>query len=130
MAGVKFEIRDSSGAVVETVITDENGKAISSALTINAGKENVFTVKEVSAPDYVYLNETVFEAVLVNDNEIKLEGFDHGFIGGATGLIKEKTSEELRSFLLFIFLQDAFPMPMQRQEYLRRNAQPSSPARR
>ncbi len=29
------------------------------------------------------------DVLLVNDNEIKLTGFDHGFIGGATGLIKE-----------------------------------------
>ena len=29
------------------------------------------------------------DVLLVNDNEIKLTGFDHGFIGGATGLINE-----------------------------------------
>lgn len=33
--------------------------------------------------------ENKIDVLLVNDNEIKLEGFDHGFIGGATGLIKE-----------------------------------------
>ena len=27
--------------------------------------------------------------ILVDDNKIKLTGFDHGFIGGATGLINE-----------------------------------------
>lgn len=29
------------------------------------------------------------DVLLVNDNEIKLNGFDHGFIGGATGLLNE-----------------------------------------
>lgn len=33
--------------------------------------------------------ENNIDVLLVNDNEIKLTGFDHGFIGGATGLIKE-----------------------------------------
>ncbi len=30
------------------------------------------------------------DVLLVNDNEIKLKEFEHGFIGGATGLINEK----------------------------------------
>ena len=29
------------------------------------------------------------DVLLVNDNEIKLAGFDHGFIGGATGLLNK-----------------------------------------
>ncbi len=33
--------------------------------------------------------ENDIDVLLVNDNEIKLTEFDHGFIGGATGLIKE-----------------------------------------
>lgn len=33
--------------------------------------------------------ENKIDVLLVNDNEIKLTGFDHGFIGGATGLIKK-----------------------------------------
>ncbi|MBO7253800.1 MAG: hypothetical protein J6V36_00680, partial [Clostridia bacterium] len=68
--GVKFEIRNAAGELIETITTDASGKAISSALVIAVGSENIFTVKEVSAPDYVYINDTVFEAVLVNNNEI------------------------------------------------------------
>ncbi len=70
MEGVKFEIRNASGELIETITTDENGKAISSALIIAVGSENLFTVKEVYAPDYVYINETVFEAILSDDNQV------------------------------------------------------------
>ncbi len=70
MEGVKFEINDSNGNSVEVITTDENGKAISSALNISVGEENVFTVKEVHAPDYVYMGEEIFTAVLKDDNQI------------------------------------------------------------
>lgn len=33
--------------------------------------------------------ENNIDVLLVNDNQIKLTGFDHGFIGGATGLLNE-----------------------------------------
>ncbi len=70
MAGVKFEIRDAAGELVETIVTDENGKAISSAISITLGTENIFTVKEVYAPDYVFINDTTFEAILTENNQI------------------------------------------------------------
>jgi len=37
------------------------------------------------------LNKNNIDVLMVNDNKIKLKNFEHGFIGGATGLLNENT---------------------------------------
>ena len=37
------------------------------------------------------LNKNNVDVLMVDDNKIKLENFEHGFIGGATGLLNENT---------------------------------------
>lgn len=54
LEGAKFEIRNSTNAVVETIITDASGRAETQTLT--PGR---YTVKELNAPDGYILDETV-----------------------------------------------------------------------
>ena len=63
LKGVEFKVYDESGNVVDTLITDENGEAVSKRLPIN----QKFKVKESkSLEDYV-LNEEVKTVTLTQD---------------------------------------------------------------
>ncbi|MEG0510548.1 MAG: SpaA isopeptide-forming pilin-related protein, partial [Clostridia bacterium] len=55
LSGVKFEILDSNKKVIKTVITDKNGKASVSGLTV--GK---YYYREVSAPEHIVLDTKVY----------------------------------------------------------------------
>jgi uncharacterized surface anchored protein len=59
LSGAVFEIKNSSGAVVDTLITDKNGKAQSKDL-----KLGVYTVSEKNAPYGYVLNTTVYSTEL------------------------------------------------------------------
>ena len=67
LAGAKFEIRDKAGNVIETLITDKNGKAESKELEIASFKDGKYEtainydVVEVEAPKGYLLDETVKE---------------------------------------------------------------------
>lgn len=51
---VEFNIYDESGNVVDTLITDENGEAVSKKLPVN----QEYTIKEIKTDDSYVLNET------------------------------------------------------------------------
>ena len=62
LEGVKFEIYDDSGNKVQTITTDENGKAISMRLPV----DTTYTVKEVETLDNYYLNTETYEVTFNN----------------------------------------------------------------
>ena len=65
LAGVKFEITDEKGNVVDTLTTDENGKATSKKLPLG----NYF-YKEVWAPENVVMDKEAHPFALVQNNQV------------------------------------------------------------
>lgn len=63
--GVEFTIYDSNGAEVEKIVTDSNGKAMSSKLPL--GK---YTVKETKAADGYIISDEVYIFDIVSQNNI------------------------------------------------------------
>ena len=86
LANVVFEVYDSQDNLVDTITTDENGKAITKELVIGTYK-----IKEVSSAKYYLLNEETsevaieddgtFDVEITNDNvDIDIEVKKYGFI--------------------------------------------------
>ena len=61
--GVEFKVYDENGNVVDTLVTDENGEAISKRLPIN----QIYTVKETKTNEFYVLTETPKTIVLEQD---------------------------------------------------------------
>ena len=65
LENAKFEVYDKENNLVDTLITDKNGEATTKELL--KGK---YTLKEVESPDYYILTDEIFEAEIVNHQEI------------------------------------------------------------
>ena len=65
IAGVKFEIKDSEGNVVETITTNEKGIATSKTLTV--GK---YTYKEIYAPEEFVMDSKEYEFSVTGVNQV------------------------------------------------------------
>ena len=70
LSDVVFEVYDSENNLVDTITTDETGKAITKELII--GK---YTVKEVKSAKYYLLNENIYEVTIEDDGtfDVKVE---------------------------------------------------------
>lgn len=60
-----YEIYNSKGEIVDTITTDENGKAITDLLV-----KGVYTIKEVKAPEYYLIDEKIYTAQIKENKEI------------------------------------------------------------
>ena len=67
LEGVEFEIFDSDNKLVETLITDESGKAISKDLEVGR-----YIVKEKNTNRYYILNDNEFIVNIAQNNEVKV----------------------------------------------------------
>ena len=66
LEGVKFEILDKEGKIVDRLITDTNGEAISKKLKIN----DIYTIKETETQKNYILSEQMLKIIL-KENQIK-----------------------------------------------------------
>ena len=83
LEGVKFEVYDEDNNLIETLITDENGEAITSRLPIS----HEYTVKEVETnKTYVLSKET--QTVTLEENEIRNLIFENEKKKGQIQVIK------------------------------------------
>ena len=62
---VTFEVYDLEDNLVDTITTDENGKAITKELL-----KGCYKIKEISSAKYYLLNENIYEAEIIKDQEI------------------------------------------------------------
>ncbi|MGN0973311.1 MAG: collagen binding domain-containing protein [Bacilli bacterium] len=62
---ITFEIYDLEDNLVDTITTDETGKAITKELL-----KGCYKIKEISSGKYYLLNNNVYDAEIVNDQEI------------------------------------------------------------
>ena len=81
--GVKFEILDSNKNVIETIVTDENGKATSKDLPIGT-----YYYREVEAPDNVYMDTKEYKFKITETNTVIVKTVVNKLIEGSLKIIK------------------------------------------
>ena len=85
LEGAVFEIYDKAGNVVDTIVSDYNGRAVSSRpLPLSR-----YTIREVKAPDYYAINPTVLNAYLEHEGQIVTFEVEDNSV--ATGVAIKKT---------------------------------------
>ena len=89
LSGVKFEIADKDGNVVDTIVTDENGKAISKKLMLGT-----YTYKEVEAPSNVVMDTTAHEFILNENNQVITKEVVNKVKEGKLKIIKVDENDE------------------------------------
>ena len=85
LRGVKFEVQDKDGKVLETLKTDKNGEAITSKYAIK-DYENLY-LKEVETNEKYVLNDKITK-VKLEENKIKNVVFENEKIKGKIKIIK------------------------------------------
>lgn len=90
LEGVTFEILDKDGNIVDTVITDEEGKAVTKELPIDS--EYIVREKE-TRKEYVLSDEIV--KVVLEENEIKSITFENIKIKGSIKILKVSNGDNL-----------------------------------
>ena len=100
LEGVTFEILDSKGNVVDTVVTNENGEATSIRVPI----DDTYTIREKETLTEYVLNEET-KTVVLQENEIKSIQFENEKIKGYVEVTKvdNKTRETLKDATFGIY---------------------------
>lgn len=97
LEGVTFEILNSSGEVVDTIITDNEGKALSNRLSIY----DEYTIREKETlKEYVLSEET--QKVVLEENEITSMTFENEKIKGSIKIIKKSVDGNILQGAKFI----------------------------
>ena len=92
LAGVEFEIYDEEGKIVDTLITDENGEAVTKDLPITSK----YTIKETKTGENYNLNKKTVEIELKQD-EVKEIKFENEKKKGKIKVIKvDKENHEIK----------------------------------
>ena len=84
LKGAVFEIYDKAGDVVDTIVSDYNGRAVSKLLPLGR-----YTIREIKAPNYYSINPTVLTAYL--DHEGQIVTFEVEDNSVSTGVSIKKT---------------------------------------
>ena len=84
LKGAVFEIYDKAGAVVDTIVSDYHGRAVSKLLPLGR-----YTIREIKAPNYYSINPTVLTAYL--DHEGQIVTFEVEDNSVSTGVSIKKT---------------------------------------
>lgn len=101
LEGVVFEILNEDGDIIETIITDDEGRAITKAIPIDS--EYIVREKETKK-EYVLSDETV--KVVLEENEIKSITFENKKKKGTIKILKVSNGY---SYLLN--MEDGSPLP-------------------
>lgn len=85
LKGVKFEVQDKEGKVLETIKTDKNGEAITSKYAIK-DYENLY-LKEIETNEKYVLNDKITK-IKLEENKIKNVIFENEKIKGKIKIVK------------------------------------------
>ncbi|NBI07324.1 SpaA isopeptide-forming pilin-related protein [Senegalia massiliensis] len=92
LSGAEFELRDSEGNLVETLVSDENGQA-----GIGSLPRGKYTIQEIKAPEGYELDETKYEVELTAD-ELDIQKTVENFMRGSINILKvEKDTDKVLS---------------------------------
>lgn len=94
LAGVKFDVLDENGNVLETIITDENGEALTRRFVMRDYSKITIREKE-TLESYVLSEET--QTIILEENQIKNITFENELIKGNLEITKvdSKTKAKL-----------------------------------
>ena len=90
LEGVKFEIYDKDQNLVDTIITNKDGIAISKELPI----DNIYTIKEIETADNYYLSNKTYEVQFTEDKEVKTVNITNEHEKGNVDIYKHDSEEE------------------------------------
>ncbi len=88
LAGVKFEITDEKGVVVDTITTDDLGIANSKKLPLGT-----YYYQETEAPSHVVMDKEKHEFVLTENNQVITKTVENKVITGLLTIIKVDENE-------------------------------------
>ena len=102
LANVKFEITDKEGNVVDTIVTNEQGKAESKRLP-----NGTYYYQEVEAPDNVIIDTNKYEFSLSQDNQVVQKTIVNKIKEGKLKIIKvDENNEPLEGVTFNIYNED------------------------
>ena len=89
LEGVKFQILDDAKQVVDTIVTDKNGKAESKDLVLGT-----YYYKEVEAPDNVIMDTSIHEFALTENKQVVKATVVNKLVEGTLKIIKVDENEK------------------------------------
>ena len=102
LANVKFEITDKEGNVVDTIVTNEQGKAESKKLPIGT-----YYYQEIEAPDNVVIDTNKYEFALTENNQVIQKTIVNKIKEGKLKIIKvDENNEPLEGVTFNIYDED------------------------
>jgi len=90
LAGAKFEIRNDKGTLIDTLITGEDGTALSNKEL----SEGIYKIKETQAPEGTKLNTTIGEVNINGEETDGIYTYTHTNPVDAKPIIIEKVDED------------------------------------
>lgn len=102
LEGVKFDVLDENGNILETIITDENGEALTRRFAIRDYSK--ITLRETETQESYVLSEET-QTVTLEENQIKDITFENEKIKGKLEITKvdSKTKETLEGAIFGIY---------------------------
>lgn len=93
LSNVKFDVIDETGKTLETIVTDENGEAVTSEYAVRDFEK--LTLKEVETQEDYKLNEET-KTIVLEENQIKTITFENELKKGKVRVIKvDKDNNEV-----------------------------------
>ena len=92
LEGVKFEVQDKDGKVLETIITDKNGEATTKKYDLKT-YENLY-LKEIETQEKYVLNNEI-KKIKIQENEIKEIKIENEKIKGKIKIIKTSKDDNI-----------------------------------
>ena len=89
LANVKFNVLDDKGNIVDTLVTDKNGKAESKDLVLGT-----YYYQEVEAPANVVIDTTKYEFKLKENNQVVTASIVNQLVEGTLKIIKVDENEK------------------------------------
>ena len=83
LSGVKFNILDSNKNVVDTIVTNENGIAVSKDLKL--GK---YYYQEIEVPENIILDSNIYPFTLTENNQVITKTIVNEYIKGRLSIVK------------------------------------------
>ena len=88
LSGVKFNILDAEQNVVDTIVTDKNGEAISKKLPLG-----MYFYQEIEVPDNVIIDKGIYRFILTENNQVITKNIVNNYINGKLKIIKVDENE-------------------------------------
>ena len=101
LEGVKFEIYDANNNLVDTIVTDENGEAVSKEL-----RYGIYYYKEVEAPENVVMDTEMKKFEIKEDKQVVTVEVENKLVNGKLKVIKTTDDKQPLANVTFQILDE------------------------